>query len=50
MIWKYFVWDDEKYDEFKIAKRMFKTNQNFLGEQCVRNDDAVLAVLAVSDE
>ena len=44
------MWDDEKCDEFKIVKRMFKTNQNFLGEQCIRNDDAVLALLAVSDE
>ena len=39
--------DDKKYDVFKIAKRMFKTNQDIIGEQCIRNDNGVLAV---SDE
>ena len=28
---------------FKIAKRIGKTNQNIIGEQCIRNDDGVLA-------
>ena len=32
---------------FKIAKRMVKTNQGIIGEQCKRNDDGVLTV---SDE
>ena len=39
--------DDKKYDVFKIAKRMFKTNQDIIGEKCIRNDNGVLAV---SDE
>ena len=39
--------DDQKCDMFKIAKRMDKTNQDIIGEQCIRNGDGVLAV---SDE
>ena len=34
-------------DVFNIAKGMVKINQGITGEQCVRNDDGVLAV---SDE
>ena len=37
----------QKYDAFKIAKRMVKTIQDIICEQCIRNDDAVLAI---SDE
>ena len=40
-------WNDQKYDVFKIAKRMLKNNQDNIGEQCIRNDDDVLAI---SDE
>ena len=29
---------------FKTAKRMVKTNQDIIGEQCIRKDDSVLAV------
>ena len=29
----------------KIAKRMVKINQDILGEQCIRSDDVVLAVI-----
>ena len=36
--------DDEEYDVFKFAKRMIKTNENIIGEQCIRNDDDVLTV------
>ena len=36
--------DDQKYDVFKIAKRMVKTNRDIIGEQCIRSDDGVLAV------
>lgn len=32
---------------FEIAKRMVKTNQDAIGEQCTRSDDGVLTV---SDE
>ena len=32
---------------FKIPERMVKTSQHIIGEQCIRNDDGVLAV---SDE
>ena len=39
--------DDQKCYVLKIAKRMVKTNQDIIGEQCIRNDDGVLAV---SDE
>ena len=31
---------------FKFAKRMVKANQDIVGKQCIRNDDA----LTVSDE
>ena len=31
--------DDQKYDVFKIADRIVKTNQDILGDQCTRNDD-----------
>ena len=37
-------WDDKKSDVFKTAKRMVKTNQDIIGEQCLRKDDSVLAV------
>ena len=37
-------WDDKKSDVFKTAKRMVKTNQDIIGEQCIRKDDSVLAV------
>ena len=36
--------DDQKCDVFKIGKRMVKTNQDIIGEQCIRNDDGLLAV------
>ena len=36
--------DDQKIDVFKIAKRMVKINHDIVGEQCIRNDDGVLAV------
>ena len=39
--------NDQKCDVFMIAKRMVKTNMNnqdITGEQCIRNDDSVLAV------
>ena len=39
--------NDQKRDVFKIAKRIVKTNQDITGEQCIRNDNGVLAV---SDE
>ena len=28
----------------KVANRIVKTNQPFIGGQCIRNDDGVLAV------
>ena len=31
----------------KIGKKMVKTNQNVIGEQCIRNDDGVLAVMNI---
>ena len=31
----------QKYGVFKIAKRMVKTNQNIIGEQCIRKDYVV---------
>lgn len=34
----------DSYGLFMIAKRTVKTNQDFIGEQCIRNDDGVLAV------
>ena len=36
--------DDQKSDVVNIAKRMVKTNQDFLEEQYIRNDDGVRAV------
>ena len=39
--------EDQKSDVFKIAKRIVKTNQDIIGEHCIRNDDGVLVV---SDE
>ena len=38
---------NHKCGEFKIAKRMIKTNQVIISEQCLRNGDVVVAV---SDE
>ena len=35
--------DDQKCDVFKIAKKMVKTNQDIIAEQCIRNDDGVPA-------
>ena len=34
----------QKCDEFKIAKRMIRTNQDIIGEQWIRNDSGALAV------
>ena len=34
----------QNYDVFKIAKNMVKINQNIIGNQCIRNNDGVLAV------
>ena len=36
--------EDQKYDVFKTAKKMVKTNQDITGEQCIRHDDDVFAV------
>ena len=36
--------DNQKCGAFKIAKMMVKTNQDVIGEQCIRNDDGVLVV------
>ncbi|KAK3893379.1 hypothetical protein Pcinc_002812 [Petrolisthes cinctipes] len=36
--------DDEKNEVFRIAKQMAKTNQDIVGEKCIRNDDGVLAI------
>ena len=33
----------QKCDVFKIAKWMVKANYNIIGDQCVRNNDGVLA-------
>ena len=38
---------EQKCDVFKIAKRIIKTNQDIIGENCVRSD---ASVLVVSDE
>ena len=38
--------DDQRSDVFKTANWTVRTNQDIIGEQCIRNDD----VLAVSDE
>ena len=35
---------DQKYDVFKTVKSMVKTNQDVIGEQCIKNDDGVLVV------
>lgn len=35
---------DRKYDVFKIAWSIVKTNQDILEEQCIRNDDGELVV------
>ena len=35
---------DQKCDVFQIAKRMVKTNQDIIGDQCLRNDDGALTV------
>lgn len=34
----------QKCDEFNIAKRMIRTNEDIIGEQWVRNDDGTLAI------
>ena len=36
--------DDQKWDVFKTARRMVKTNQGIIDEQGIRNDDGILAV------
>ena len=36
--------DDQKCGVFKIAKKMVKTNQDIIGEQCIKNDNGILAV------
>ena len=36
--------DDQKQEVFRIAKTMVKDNRDIIGEQCIRNDDGVLAV------
>ena len=36
--------DDHKCDVFKSAKRMVKSNQDVVGEQCIRYGDDVLSV------
>ena len=38
--------DDQRSDVFKTANWTVRTNQDIIGEQCIRND----GVLAVSDE
>ena len=38
--------DDQKFDVVKISKRVVKTNQDIIGNQCIRNND----VLAIRDE
>ena len=39
--------EDLKFQAFKTAKRIVKTNQNIIGERCMINNDSVLPV---SDE
>ena len=39
--------NDQKWNVLKIAKKMAKTNQGIIGENCMRNDNGMLAV---SDE
>ena len=36
--------DDHKNEIFKIAKQMKKTNQDIVGEKCIRKDDGDLAI------
>ena len=36
--------DNQQCNVFKIAIGMAKTNQDDIGEQCIRNDGSVLAV------
>ena len=43
MLWR----DDQKCDVFKNAERKVKTNQDIIGEHCIKNDGSALAV---SDE
>ena len=39
------IWqDDHKSEVVNIAKRMVKINQDFIGEQYIRNHDGVRAV------
>ena len=35
---------EQKCDVFKIAKRIIKTNQDIIGEHCIRSDAGVLVV------
>ena len=35
--------DDQKNEVFKIAKQMTKTNQDIIGEKCVKDDAGELA-------
>ena len=41
-MWK----DDQKFHVVKIPKRVVKTNQGIIGNQCIRND----GMLTVKDE
>ena len=36
--------DDEKNEIFRIAKEIVKTNQDIVGEKCIRTDDGELAI------
>ena len=36
--------NDQKYDLFKYAKRIIRTNEDITGQQYIRNDDRVLVV------
>ena len=36
--------DDQKQEVFRIAKSLVKDNRDIIGEQCIRNDDGILAV------
>ena len=33
-----------RWEIFNFGKKMVKTNQSVVGEQCIRNDDGILAV------
>ena len=35
--------DDQKNEVFKMTKQMIKTNQDIIGEECIRSDDGELA-------